>query len=62
MAPDRIRSTVAEARRHAELALKELGDDAEEAAIIADNKSMPLSAATNIRDWQSDWPLNCSVE
>ena len=37
MAPDRVRLTVAEARRHAELALMGLGYDAEEAAIIADH-------------------------
>jgi LDH2 family malate/lactate/ureidoglycolate dehydrogenase len=37
MAPDRVRLTVAEARRHSELALMGLGYDAEEAAIIADH-------------------------
>jgi LDH2 family malate/lactate/ureidoglycolate dehydrogenase len=37
MAPARIRLTVAEARRHSELALKGLGYDADEAAIIADH-------------------------
>jgi LDH2 family malate/lactate/ureidoglycolate dehydrogenase len=37
MAPDRIRLTVAEARRHSELALTGLGYDADEAAIIADH-------------------------
>jgi hypothetical protein len=37
MTPDRIRLTVAEARRHSELALMGLGYDTQEAAIIADH-------------------------
>src|SRR5215469_9712824 len=37
MSPDRIRLSVAAARRHSELALKGLGYETEEAAIIADH-------------------------
>src|SRR5713101_2437327 len=37
MSPDRIRLSVAEAREHAERALRGIGYDAEEAAIVADH-------------------------
>ena len=39
MAPDRIRLTVAEARRHSELALMGLGYDAEQAAITPEERA-----------------------
>jgi hypothetical protein len=53
MAPDRIRLTVAEARRHSELALMGLGYDAEEAAIIADHAIDAALCGYEFRDWQS---------